>query len=87
MTLFTQCYNLSFWLNRNTKLKVSYIFDAQEESFHIDIINNNSEEIYTQTINKIMTRAEKVIIFDLNRLINFLLNLKKQKQEELKIKI
>ncbi len=63
------------------------MFDGTNESFHINIVNNNDEEIYDNNVEKIMTKAEKVITFEMQQVINYLIQLKKQKEEELKIQV
>jgi len=81
-SLWSQIHALGMYLHQNTKLKITTIFDGDADSYMMTITNNNGETIYTHSIEGISVKATSMVEFDMKQLINYLLELKKLKENE-----
>lgn len=72
-----QINNICIWFNRNTKLKASYMYDG--ESIHVELFANDVN-ICEEAIEKIVEKSEERINLEMNRVIEYLLMLKKEQE-------
>lgn len=78
-SLWIQLNTLCFYLHRNTNLDITLLFN--DDCFHLNIKNNNGENIYTVDITGFKVKSEKVLEFDLRQTISYLIELKNLKSK------
>lgn len=81
INLFNQTISLCAWLNFNTNISASFLFDGRADSVMVDIQNNNGESLYVHKVDAITKKAEKLVLFEIGQINNILLE-HKFKQEE-----
>lgn len=75
---FNQISNFCIWLNTNTKINASMIYDG--DSIHVEL-TSNSEALYTHHIDGLLVKTENIINLDMNRLVQFLLVIKIEQED------
>ena len=80
--LWAQINSLGLHIHNHSNLIVTMIFDGEADSYFISIVKNNGEKVYTYTIEGISVKASTIIEFDMRQLINYLIELKRLKDEE-----
>lgn len=73
----SQLCNICIWFNRNTRMKATMLYDGN--SIHVEL---TEAEVYIcdQTIDGLDVKSEERINIELNRLIEYLLMLKKEQE-------
>jgi hypothetical protein len=80
LSLFNQINSLSYWLLKESHFKSSVTLDASDDSFFISIKEGN-ESIYKHHIEDFSKKDAKYLRFELNAIVNHLLEIKKAFQE------
>jgi hypothetical protein len=77
---YNQVTSLCVWMNDNTKIAASIIYDGVEQSLHVEL-HENKKTLYAHLIEGLKVKAESIINLDMSRLIGFLLNIKSEQEE------
>ena len=79
---FNQICNLCIWLNINTRVVANVIYDGEDNSLNVDLIENH-EKLYTHYIDGLGVKTDAIINLEMNRLVNYLLNLKQEYENKI----
>lgn len=81
LSLFNQINSLSYWLLKESHFKSSVQLDANDDSFFISIKEGN-EALYKHHIEDFSKKNERYLRFELQSIVNHLLEIKKTFQKK-----